>query len=301
MGTSIRFVVVLKRFFFLKTFFFFLHSGYLPAGQRGKKLKGPIHIADWYSTFISLAGLDPTDLNPLSPSAVDGINQWPWLSGQVASSPRNVVVLDHNLFPPKVGPQGQANGAIIVGKYKLLIGPQAWSSWYGGPQNQYFSPNETVPYPPNVVACSYAAPCLYDLALDPTEHNDLFGQPGSAAIIADIVNNYWRPLYNDYHPPLTVPSDIPKFCQMLDDNQGFLAPYTQAPAFKTYNPPTSAPTQPSAQPSAWPTKRPTAKPSQFKICQYSGFCTTAADCIPGNRCTTTNLPYFSQCVPDSTT
>ena len=92
----------------LQSLFVVAYSGYLPAGQRGKKLKGLIHIADWYSTFISLAGLDPTDLNPISPSPVDGINQWPWLSGQVATSPRNVVVLDHNLFPGKVGPQGQA-------------------------------------------------------------------------------------------------------------------------------------------------------------------------------------------------
>lgn len=276
-----------------------MYSGYLPAGQKGKKLKGPIHIADWYSTFISLAGLDPTDSNPYSPSAVDGVNQWPWLSGQVAASQRNVVVLDHDLY--NKGPQGQAYGAIIVGKYKLLIGSQTWSSWYGGPQNNFFTPNESVPNPPNVRACSFAAPCLFDLSVDPTEHNDIATQPGSAAIIADIVTNHWNPLYNDYHPPLTAPSDIPKYCQMLDDNQGFLAPYTQAPAPERYSSPTSAPTKPSAQPTAAPFPVPTANPSQYKICQYSGYCTTSADCVPGNKCTTTNLPYYSQCVPDSTT
>lgn len=117
----------------------------MPSSQRGKTLTGPIHIADWYSTFITLAGLDPTDLNPLSPSPVDGINQWPWISGQVQQSLRNVVVLDHNLY--KASPSGQAFGAIIVGNFKLLIGPQTWSSWYWGPQNNYFSPNQSVPYP----------------------------------------------------------------------------------------------------------------------------------------------------------
>ena len=153
-----------------------------------------------------------------------------------------------------------------------------------------------------VVACSFAAPCLFDLSVDPTEHNDIAAQPGSAAIIADIVRTYWIPLYQDYHPPLTAPSDIPKFCKMLDDNQGFYAPYIQANApIVTYFPPTSAPTRPSAQPTAAPFPAPTAKPTLVKICQFGGYCKTSADCVAGNKCTTSNLPYYSQSVPDATT
>jgi hypothetical protein len=153
-----------------------------------------------------------------------------------------------------------------------------------------------------VVACSFTKPCLFDLSLDWTEHNDIAAEPGSAAIIANIVTNYWAPLYNDYHPPLTVPSDIPKFCKMLDDNQGFFAPYTQANApIVTYFPPTAAPTRPSVQPTAAPFPAPTAKPTQVKICQFSGYCATSADCVPGNKCSTANLPYYSQCQPDATT
>ena len=39
----------------------FASGGYLPNNMRGKKSDAYIHIADWYSTFSSLAGVDPTD------------------------------------------------------------------------------------------------------------------------------------------------------------------------------------------------------------------------------------------------
>ena len=79
----------------------------------------------------------------------------------------------------------------------------------------------------DAVACSYSAPCLFDLSQDPYEHNDLFAQPGSAAIIANIYNNYWNPLYNEYHPPLPVIQDLNAYCQSIIKNNGYLAPYTR--------------------------------------------------------------------------
>ena len=39
----------------------FVSGGYLPNNMRGKKSDAYIHIADWYSTFSLLAGVDPTD------------------------------------------------------------------------------------------------------------------------------------------------------------------------------------------------------------------------------------------------
>ena len=41
--------------------------------------------------------------------------------------------------------------------------------------------------------------------------------------------------------------------------------------------------------------------STLLICQFSGYCKTSADCYPGNKCTQTSLPYYSQCVADPTT
>ena len=39
----------------------FVSGGYLPSDRRGKVETGRLHIADWYNTFCTLAGLDPTD------------------------------------------------------------------------------------------------------------------------------------------------------------------------------------------------------------------------------------------------
>ncbi len=40
----------------------FVSGGYLPQKMRGQKTEGYIHIADWYSTFCALAGVDPSEI-----------------------------------------------------------------------------------------------------------------------------------------------------------------------------------------------------------------------------------------------
>lgn len=42
----------------------FASGGLLPGVMRGKSSDGFIHIADWYTTFCNLAGVDPTDSGP---------------------------------------------------------------------------------------------------------------------------------------------------------------------------------------------------------------------------------------------
>ena len=68
----------------------FVSGGYLPEGMRGKKIDGYIHIADWYSTFCSLAGVDPTDERAAKAKLppIDSLNVWPLISGQNSTSPR---------------------------------------------------------------------------------------------------------------------------------------------------------------------------------------------------------------------
>ena len=62
----------------------------------GTKLDGFTHVCDWYATWCALAGVDPTDeraaLAKLPP--VDGVNLWPYISGQVDHSPRTEVFAD---------------------------------------------------------------------------------------------------------------------------------------------------------------------------------------------------------------
>ena len=56
----------------------------------GKSLTGIVHIADWYGTLCSLAGVDPHDTNAekYGLPKVDSVNMWPYLSGLVDTSPR---------------------------------------------------------------------------------------------------------------------------------------------------------------------------------------------------------------------
>jgi hypothetical protein len=72
------------------------------------------------------------------------------------------------------------------------------------------------------------------------------------------------------------------------------APVTIAPSSAPVTiAPTIAPV--TAVPS---TRTPT---SQLKICQYSGYCNKNSDCHSGNTCLLNQMPYYSQCVPDSST
>ena len=79
----------------------------------------------------------------------------------------------------------------------------------------------------------------------------------------------------------------------------------------TAHPSTAAPSsrKPSFKPSKKVTSPPTAAPSTLptipfpdqKICRYSGYCYSTADCAPGNKCLIgNNFPYYTQCVQDLT-
>jgi arylsulfatase A-like enzyme len=94
-------------------------GGLLPPAQRGRVLNGVGHIVDWYATILTLAGLDSADTgNPLSPSAIDSIDLWGWISGRVKSSPRTLTVFEHNTLPQGGLP---AFGAMRSGQWKLLV------------------------------------------------------------------------------------------------------------------------------------------------------------------------------------
>lgn len=182
----------------------FVSGGYLAkvAPQRiGTKLDGFIHICDYYTTFAAIAGVDPTDtraaLAKLPP--VDGLNLWPYISGQVEASPRTEVWNDL--------------GVLIMGKFKLynasgpygkLVDPESGSltmteghacrpgmvypngtdlpGGAGAPAEHGTTVNGTGQCA-ETQECPGGA-CLYNIFDDPTEHRQLSGLPGMDAQIA---------------------------------------------------------------------------------------------------------------------
>ena len=174
---------------------------------------------DWYSTFLAIAGLQPNESDAGSAiTPVDGINMWPWIQTNTSTSPRSFMVYDHNLYNGH-----PAVGAIRKGKYKLMVGPQVGASWYGGPENNFYTPNSSDPNPnTSSIACSVNQPCLFDLEADPTEHKDISFER------RDVVKELlvlWDQLEDEYHPPKTCGEDKKAFCNALTKSGGYICPW----------------------------------------------------------------------------
>jgi len=150
--------------------------------MRGKKLDGLAHICDWYATVSYLAGVEPTDPSPPAVSPIDSINLWPWISGDVAASPRTVLVHDHSLMDCDTKNCSATKsckgcyhywGALRMGKWKMIVGHEGFekqASWFGN-----FTPNASDPTPDfNVqMECWWHTPCLFNLDVDSTEHHNV--------------------------------------------------------------------------------------------------------------------------------
>lgn len=125
-----------------------------------------------------------------------------------------------------------------------------------------------------------------------------------------------HPNYNDANcggPTIPLPAgvqDIVPFSAIAATSRGGYTFGSPIPRFpRTTLKPSSSPTSPSPRSSS-PILSPPANPSSpstnpsvpppRKICQYSGYCRSSADCILGNKCSISN-PYYSQCVPDAIT
>lgn len=92
----------------------FAGGGLIPDKMKGKSTNGFIHIADWYTTFCDLAGVDSSDSGE-GRFGVDGMNVWPIITGSNSTSPHDEIVLGYSYGD---------KGAIISGNYKLIVGKQ---------------------------------------------------------------------------------------------------------------------------------------------------------------------------------
>ena len=132
----------------------FASGGYLPEKMRGQKTEGYIHIADWYSTFCSLAGVDPTDESAAKAKLppIDSLNMWPLISGQNSTSPRVDIPVTYE--------------TLISGDYKIITGKISHAGWTGP-----HYPNSTNRVDAEM-DCKDSG-CLYNIKTDPNEHVNL--------------------------------------------------------------------------------------------------------------------------------
>jgi arylsulfatase A-like enzyme len=138
----------------------FVSGGYIPETVRGTKQTGMMAIADWYTTFSVMAGVNPED--PIAKAAglppVDGLDLWPLLSGQNATSPRVELAF--------------GTDAYINGQYKLLLGSQSIAGWQG----VHYPNASSNASAPSDVTLQCGSGCLFDVVADPNEYNDIAAQ-----------------------------------------------------------------------------------------------------------------------------
>eukprot|EP00039_Didymoeca_costata_P011473 m.161127 g.161127 ORF g.161127 m.161127 type:complete len:214 (+) comp15184_c0_seq10:1188-1829(+) len=147
-----------------------VNGGIIPDHVRGTRLDGVdsyVHLADWYATFCSLAGVDPEDTKAqtygLPP--IDSLNMWPMISGVNMTSPRTEWMLTP-LTDPMIPGRAGGDAAYIYGRYKLLLNNVAQASWQG-PQYPNASVWDTWTTFENCTTTEKIG-CLFDIIDDPT-------------------------------------------------------------------------------------------------------------------------------------
>eukprot|EP01060_Flectonema_neradi_P036510 TRINITY_DN702_c1_g1_i1.p1 TRINITY_DN702_c1_g1~~TRINITY_DN702_c1_g1_i1.p1 ORF type:complete len:531 (+),score=111.30 TRINITY_DN702_c1_g1_i1:45-1637(+) len=150
----------------------FASGGYLPEKVKGTKLEGYICGWDWYTTFAHLAGVTAVDekAEKAGLPPIDGINVWPYISGQVDTSPRTRIPIGDSLVHDIQSPT--LVGGLIEGEYKIIVGNQSQSGWTG-----VTWPNETSSWNPSnsyqFCGNTSATGCLFNIMSDPGEHDNL--------------------------------------------------------------------------------------------------------------------------------
>ena len=198
----------------------FVAGGAVPAARRGTTEPGLIEIADWYTTFASLAGADPRDAAAAAAGlpAVDGLDMWPLLSGANASSPRTHIILGSSDDSDKAGntivegvirADGCGGAGAGRGRGRLRLHARARAPALTpatprphlplpsarpprsyklilGKQHSAFWTGPTYPnsstYPTGTEDCT--AGCLFNVFTDPTEHDEV--SAAHPAIVAEL-------------------------------------------------------------------------------------------------------------------
>ena len=186
----------------------FLSGGFIPDKMVGKTLNGIVHIADWYGTLCSLAGVAPPDPNAekYGLPKVDSVNMWPYLSGLVDTSPR----LGHLITAD----------AYLRGQWKYILpGTNMIESNWGG---EYY-PNASTANDP-IDKYSFKCPkygCLFNVEVDPEERHEV------SASNQDIVRELRAELLKEAETIYSVPHTNDPKCEEFAYTKygGFYGPF----------------------------------------------------------------------------
>ena len=191
----------------------FANGGRIPENMRGRTTYGFIHIADWYTTFCKLAGVDSSDSGE-GKFPVDGLDVWPILTGENSQTLHDEIVLGYNF---------SKTGAVIAGNYKLIVEPQGtncdglmWSP-LDYPCSQGEKGPNCDPY------------CLYDIVNDPSEKKDLSkAYPEKLKELLEKYNKYSKEPRDmqdqGIHSQGEMPND-PDACKYMTDHGEYWRPW----------------------------------------------------------------------------
>lgn len=200
----------------------------MPAHARGgRRESGLIHVVDWYTTILTLAGIQEPRRDERAAAAglppPDSLNVWPLISGTNSTSPRTGFVMSANGLKHL---QNITNGpALIDWPYKLLTGHQQTATW-----SSEISPNTTGPgKAPGYAICGIVPEqyvldcgtgCVYNLEEDPQERVNL---NGSSALLQRLLKKLEQELLTTFKQPAG-PHD-PEACAQAARNGGFVGPW----------------------------------------------------------------------------
>lgn len=155
----------------------FASGGFLPQQLRRTTHEGLMHLADWYTTFCALAGVDPEDKKAAAAGLppVDGLDMSPIFLGTNATSPRTEIVIGNSDDSDHRG-NTIVSGLIDADGWKLILG-NVDPAFFTGP----IYPNSTnavhqqplVCGDPNAGGKNYGPGCLFNVFSDPYETTDV--------------------------------------------------------------------------------------------------------------------------------
>ena len=162
----------------------FLSGGYLPEHVRGTKTNSLVHVADWWPTMCTLAGIeDCTDKALFAKDGgqtvhdIDGVNVWPMLMRTNLTQPR-VLTPTTEVSLIDVSNSSRWWKVVTLAGQSVYYDPDQRATngtdpCLEGRQPDPPQPGRTDALVSGCPVCNSTKPCLYDVLHDPSERNNL--------------------------------------------------------------------------------------------------------------------------------